>query len=216
MGGDLTMESHQGEGSRLTLWLPMAAAESPTTAGGPRAEFRHERAMAAPPPSRRPAADSALAAIGLALRDDANGIVERFTEALRAKPETFANVERLSDVQLQNHVAAWLADVVQALMALESVSGDPSELIRDGSEIQRLICERHGGQRYRIGWDERAVAHEFQLLREVIEKTLTSRELLAPATGRARSMLAGFIRQADQMTRRGYHQAAQMESVAVG
>ena len=216
MGGDLTVESHQGEGSRFTLWLPLATAESPTTVRGPHPAIRQEVTAGSSPSPRRSPADAGLVAIGQALREDVNGIVDRFTEALRADPARFANVDRLTDVQLQNHVAAWIADLAQALIGLESVSGDPSELMRDGSEIQRVICERHGAQRHRLGWDEGALSVELQRLQTIIEQTLTSRGLLADAGSQATSLIAGFIRRADQMSRRGYRQAAQLESVVAG
>jgi PAS domain S-box-containing protein len=216
MGGDLTVESHQGEGSRFSLWLSAAAADSATMVGDPRMALRQDLVIAAPLSSRRPATESILTTIGRVLLEDVNSIVDRFTEVLREDPEMFANVERLTTVQLQNHVVAWVADLAQALITLESVAGDPSELMRDGSEIQRVICERHGAQRHRIGWEERALAHEFQLLHGIIEKTLASRGLLAHPASQAGSIIAGFIQRADQISRRGYRQAAQMESAAVG
>jgi hypothetical protein len=216
MGGDLTVESHQGEGSRFTLWLPTARAAAQTTLGDSGLASSHASASAlATSASPRAVSEASLAEIGRALLEDVGGIADRFSRKLRADTGTIPSVDRLTDVQLQDHIGAWLADLAQALITIESVRGDPSELMRDGSEIQRVICERHGAQRYRLGWAKTAIMREFQLLQEVVEESLTSRGLLPHDAAPIRTMLAGFIRRADQISRRGFSQAAQMQSVEV-
>jgi hypothetical protein len=142
-----------------------------------------------------------------------NRIVDSFIEKLRADPATFPNVQQLTEVQLRDHLPAWLADAAQSLITLEAVTGDLSELMRDGSEIQRVICERHGAQRHRLGWGEMAVSREFRVVEEVIEETLTSRGVPAEVSVKSRSILAGLVRQADETSLRGLRQAARMEPV---
>jgi beta-lactamase class A len=37
-------------------------------------------------------------------------------------------------------------------------------LLRDGAEIQRLLAELHGAQRYRLGWTETEIAKDVDTL----------------------------------------------------
>jgi hypothetical protein len=39
-------------------------------------------------------------------------------------------------------------------------------------EIQRLISERHGAQRQRLGWTESGLRREFMIVREEIERAI--------------------------------------------
>ncbi|MFL5596021.1 MAG: hypothetical protein ACJ77S_01020, partial [Gemmatimonadaceae bacterium] len=42
----------------------------------------------------------------------------------------------------------------------------------DATEIQRLISERHGTQRARLGWTESAMRREFMIVREELERVV--------------------------------------------
>jgi signal transduction histidine kinase len=210
MGGDLTVESVQGEGSRFTLWL-VAPAEVATVIPQERALTAAVPAMQLPRQGRQPNAD--LANLGSALLEEVNVITARFVAALRSDSATFTNVDKLTDVQLQNHVQTGLADIAQALMILESTSGDPSELMRDTTEIQRVVSERHGVQRQRLGWTEAALSREFQLLRKVMEEVLVARGEVRPGE-QARSLLQGFIERAELTSLRALRQAVRTSSVA--
>jgi hypothetical protein len=210
MGGDLTVESVQGEGSRFSLWLVAPAQPVPAT---PR-----ERAPSAAVPvihststGRREPSD--LADVGRMLLERLVVITERFTAALRADPATFPNVDKLTDVQLQNHLQTTLADIAQALLILQSTPGDPSELMRDGTEIQRVVSERHGVQRQRLGWTEAALSREFHLLRQVIDDVLLVRDAVRPGE-RGRPLLERFLEQAEQTSLRALRHAVRTTSAA--
>jgi len=42
----------------------------------------------------------------------------------------------------------------------------------DAVEIQRLISERHGAQRQRLGWTEAALRREFMIVREELARVI--------------------------------------------
>src|SRR5438046_6502570 len=55
---------------------------------------------------------------------------------------------------------------------MEESKGNSSGTLADAVEIQRLISERHGAQRQRLGWTESAVRREFMIVREELEKVI--------------------------------------------
>ncbi|MDQ4080827.1 MAG: ATP-binding protein [Gemmatimonadota bacterium] len=200
MGGDLAVESVQGEGSRFTLWLvapvETAAVKAP----------QHPPAVAVGAKVHNELAD-----IGRRLLEKLIVITERFTTALRADPTTFPNVDKLTDVQLQNHLQTTLADIAQALIILQSTTGDPSEVMRDTTEIQRVVSERHGVQRQRLGWTEAVLSREFHLLRQVVDDVLFAGKKVR-AGERGRSLLERFIEHAEQNSLRALRYAVRTTS----
>jgi hypothetical protein len=70
-------------------------------------------------------------------------------------------------------MAALLADVASALTVMEESNGS-SPTLADTVEIQRLISERHGVQRQRLGWTESALRREFMIIREELEGMVRS------------------------------------------
>jgi len=200
MGGDLTVESVQGEGSRFTLWLATPPEE-------PAVLTRERVGAATVPPRKKTRKHSAeIAELGRAILEESTAVAARFVAGLREDPSTFPNVERLSDVQLQNHIQTGLADIAQALMILQSTAGDPSELMRDTTEIQRVVSERHGVQRQRLGWSEAALSREFQILRQAVDEALAARSDLHVGQ-EARALLRGFIEQSEQTSLRALRHA---------
>ncbi len=222
MHGDLTLESVQGEGATFTLWLPGStqrvaprppAAVTAVTAG----TSQPDHATGEPPQLEGWMQDRAitagLAQLGLALRDNLGPIMEKFADRLRAEPEVFPDVANLSDVQLQNHMQTWLADVAQGLTLLQHGRGEPADMMRDGVEIQRMIAERHGAQRYQLGWSERAMTREFALLRGAIDGSVRSGGTESPGAG---AMLTGLLRQAEEISLRSLRHAARTSPVGRG
>lgn len=213
MGGDLTVESVEGEGSQFVLWLPAPSgtAMKPQHSSDPIAARAKDESLL-PSADSRGSAD--FANLGRAILGDLPGIMERLTIGLRADLGTFPNVRQLTDVQLQDHFQTWLADLAQALVILETEPGDPSELLRDATEIQRAISERHGSQRQRLGWDETAIAAEFAALRAVLEDVISRHGSSDQAMERSVSVVTGFIRQAEQASLRALRDAVRTTTVA--
>ena len=48
--------------------------------------------------------------------------------------------------------------------------------MQDGSDIQRMISERHGDQRRRLGWKPDEVRRQFEIVRDEVE-TLIRRDI---------------------------------------
>jgi hypothetical protein len=204
MGGDLTVESVQGEGSTFTLWLTAA----PAIAKAP--VERHAATPAQPAPILQwaqfdAAGDRSLLDIGGVLLQHLNSVIAELVDRMGADPVTFPTATRISEVQLQDHYRTWLADVAQALVVLGSTEGDRSELMRDGAEIQRNISERHGLQRYRLGWGEDALKREYEILRDVIDRRL-EKSLGPEPSGVGRSVLGSLIVHAEALSLRAFHQ----------
>ena len=61
-------------------------------------------------------------------------------------------------------------------MAAVSVDAEsPTPTIHDGTAIQRVVAERHGAQRARMGFKEREVRREFVILEEELRAAVQRR-----------------------------------------
>jgi PAS domain S-box-containing protein len=158
MGGDLVAESVAGEGSTFTLWLPGDAALAAPLAEAVLGEVHESR-----PPN--------LAAVGIALRRGMPLLLDRFSSRLRSDAAV-PTPTKLTEADLLDHTAAGLADVADTLISLETAPATAEILLRDGSEIQRLICDLHGRQRARLGWGPEELAREWSILAEETETTV--------------------------------------------
>lgn len=161
MGGDLTVATKLREGSTFTLWLPADelskdAHPHPAIAGEAAAVQRDVKG---------------LSKVGRALLDGMDRTVERIVETIRNDPSL--NVAAgLKFSQVADHFPALLADVAGALIVIEELRGQPSPLLADATEIQRLVSDRHGIQRQRLGWNEAALRREFMIVREELERVV--------------------------------------------
>ncbi len=81
---------------------------------------------------------------------------------------------------------------------LERSRAIPERLLRDGSEIQRLIAELHGDQRAQLGWTEPMLRREFQLLRDEIGAAV--RRGAPAAGGEALRLLDRFLDRAERIS----------------
>jgi PAS domain S-box-containing protein len=201
MEGDLTVRSRLGSGSCFTLWLP-AAPEAEPNEIRPRWP-RAPHAVAGLGEVGRAlvrVAEPTVAELGRRLRDDAS---VRNTDANRA--------------QLENHTATFLVDIGLALVTLDEGGGEP-ELMRDGTEIQRLIAERHGAQRARLGWSEEDLYREFQLLREILVPLVLEETTLAVEANveDALGVLERLLQQAELISVRGLRNARHRDGVMGG
>jgi signal transduction histidine kinase len=168
MGGDLTLSSAAGRGTVATLWLP-AVGES-ALAAEPGAAERGARARLAPD-ERAPLG---LAEIGMYLRARLEEVMVAQAARLRADP-AFPQAAYLSRSEMEDHQLCFLADLAQTLVVVEESGGPESELLRDGSTIQRVTAELHGAMRQRRGWTEAQLAREYEILGEEIAAQVRTR-----------------------------------------
>jgi PAS domain S-box-containing protein len=198
MGGDITARSAPGVGSAFFLWLPATRAAAPLEGGAPR--------------ERRTAARLArgLGAVGDAALESLEHVVAAFVARLRADPGT-PSAERCTDEQLEDHAVTFLADVAQCLALIEAARGAPSDLLRDGTAIQRVISERHGVQRARLGFAEDELRREYALLGEEAASALRrgvegAEPEPAGALEQAIGLFARFIEHAERAALQGFRE----------
>jgi hypothetical protein len=172
MGGDLTVESTVGVGSSFTLWLP--ADDTPTASANTDAN----QATASTDAS---SVEGQTAPTGLPTRNLKGlcDLSEQFVMQLGPVVTAVVNRVRLDPAvpmaaglrtsQLHDHLTTLLADIAGALVVIEESGGEMSPLLADAIEIQRLVAERHGSQRARLGWTEAALRREFMIIREEVE-----------------------------------------------
>jgi signal transduction histidine kinase len=162
MRGDLTVRSELGKGSTFCLWLPAVS--------GAAREAARRRAESPGPASRL----QGLAETGEALMRELEPMLNSFVARLRSEPLMPA-AQSLRFSQLADHIGTYVANIGGVLVAVEEARGQPSVLVADGSEIQRLVAERHGAQRARLGWTHEALRREWRILGEEIERAIRRR-----------------------------------------
>jgi PAS domain S-box-containing protein len=203
MGGDLTVQSQLGKGSMFTLWLPALDDVIEATP-----EELERRA-----PARYAPGISKLAALLLESIDE---IIRLYAIRLKGR-RGIARAKKLNKSELEDHAAAFVADIVRALVAVEDAQGGPSGVMRDGSVLRRIISERHGAQRHRLGWTEDELRAEFKILRACVddaarkvgtsEKDVHSRAAMQAA----RVVLGRLLDTAEEISLRGYRLAGMDE-----
>jgi signal transduction histidine kinase len=196
MGGDITVRSEQGSGSVFTVWLPAAAA-APLTE---RSDWRSTTGAT----SRV----HGLAEVGELIMRELENILEAL--AVRFRDDDVAPAARaLKFSQLIDHFPSYLADLGGMLVAIEETGGQPSALLADAAAIQRVVAERHGLQRARLGWTIDGMRREYAILREELARVIERRARAIPdaAVDEALAILSRLIEQAQEASVRGWHRA---------
>jgi PAS domain S-box-containing protein len=185
MGGDLTLRSTPGQGAAFTLWLP----------------------------ARDPAAGAApargLARAGEALQADLDRVMRSYVGRMRDDP-ALPHAADLARVELEDHMAALLADMAQTLVVMEEADETPLEsvLLRDGSEFQRMMSERHGEQRARLGWTAQALRREYQILGEEVNAAVQRGVADDALTVHSLGVLGRLLERAEEIGQAGLREMA--------
>lgn len=161
MGGDLAVASEVGVGSSFTLCMPadvtVRHSEAPTLISGEAVTTQRDV--------------KGFAKVGRALLAAMDDTVHTLVDRVRSDPSL--NVAAgLKYSQIADHFPTLLADIAGALVMIEELKGQPSLLLADATEIQRLVSERHGVQRRALGWSESALRREFMIVREEVERVI--------------------------------------------
>ena len=193
MGGDITVQSEVGTGSSFTLWLRAATSDERP----PQSEHSvpHERLT--------PADGNAVRALASSLLSQVDGIAVRYVQRLRNESGV-PNLTAVSEPYIRDHADTLVAEIVRAATLLAETKGRASDLLRDGAEIQRLLAELHGAQRYRLGWTEAEIARDVDALSAEITDTINAASADPSAAGFVADVVGKILEQWKQTSIRGY------------
>jgi hypothetical protein len=100
------------------------------------------------------------------------------------------------------------------LVSIEESGGQPTALLDDAAAIQRVVSERHGLQRARLGWSVDGLRKEYRILREELTRAIERRARAIPdaAVDEARAILSRLIEQAEEASMRGWQRARTVQN----
>ncbi|HEX8244903.1 MAG TPA: ATP-binding protein, partial [Longimicrobium sp.] len=193
MGGDLTVRSGDGAGSSFALWLP-SSAPAPETPGAAGDGNGH----------------ASLTPVGQHLATHAALVVRAYAERLRVDAGTLS-ARRHTRSELEDHLVTLVTDLAQVLVVLEEDGEDAPGIAKDADDVQRMLAERHGRQRRRLGWAEGEVRREYEILCEEIERALNDAREVAGgrAVDEALPVVRRLVQRATDLSIAAYRVAAQ-------
>jgi PAS domain S-box-containing protein len=173
-----------------------------------------------------------LRAVADAILGELERIVHAYVARLRTDPGT-PSARAGDEAQLEDHIAGFLGNLAGTLPSLGEAALDgaalgdavlggvpggaapgPASDVQDGAAIQRVVAERHGAQRARLGWSEGEVRREYAILREELAAAVQRRAArarpgsaaaVAPGeAARARAVLTEFLALAERVSVVGY------------
>ena len=174
MGGDITVESTVGQGSSFSLWLPadvslldgaFAYDASNETPGGDSSA----RSVSRPPAVPREL--KGLGEVSDGLLSQLQPLVKLVVGRIRCDA-SLSMAAGLRTSQVADQLSTLLANIAGALVVVEETAGEASPLLADAMEIQRLVAERRGAQRARLGWTELSMRREFMIIRDELERVV--------------------------------------------
>ena len=173
MGGDLTVVSEVGKGSTFALWLPAGERVDGDASALEQATPAPESSSIASGLSENKQAPEhqvrGLAEVANVVLSQLHTVLETIVSRIKCDP-AIETAKGLRTTQVADHLSALLADILSALAVVEESSGKPSQMLADAMEIQRLVSERHGAQRARLGWTEQSMRREFMIIREELQR----------------------------------------------
>jgi hypothetical protein len=194
MGGDITVQSSIGRGSTFTLWLRGASSEERPT---PTAEHP---AVQVPAPAVNAAEVKDLASRLMRLVDQ---ISQGYVDRLRGEGGV-PDLSSIGEPYVRDHADTVIAEIVTATTLLAGSKGKASDLLRDGAEIQRLLAELHGAQRFRLGWTEAEVARDVDTLSSQLVRAVRSLEADQSASEFVIDVIRKILEQWKQTSIRGF------------
>jgi hypothetical protein len=212
MGGDITVASRLGEGTTFTLWLPAWERDRPATTR-PLLSREADRITRGPATTMRFAGSrGGRIALGELLVATAGDVVATVVDRLRGDPQ-IPRARQVTRTELEDHIATYLSDIGQMFAIIDERGTSRLPLIVDGAAIQRIIAERHGAQRRRLGWTEEELRREHSTLVSEVERVVIDSSLLtgSPPVDTL-PLLRLILEEAEEISVRGFHEAARRHS----
>jgi hypothetical protein len=194
MGGDITVQSSLHSGSTFTLWLRGAASGEEAGSSG-------DGTVAV---ESAPAVDVQEARdLASALMRDADGVCDRYVHRLRSDSGV-PDLSAVSEPYVRDHCHTVIAELITAALLIAETKGKASDLLRDGAEVQRLLAELHGAQRFRLGWTESEIATDVDILADEIVAATRTHNGAAETSTFFVDMTRKILEQWKQTSIRGY------------
>ncbi len=142
-----------------------------------------------------------MADIGELLIRELALIVDAFVARLRSE-RIGAAAESLPFSQLADHIGTYFADLGSVLIAIDESRGQSSPLVVDGTDIQRLVADRHGVQRAGLGWTEDALHREWAVLSDELAGVIQRRaaRMAGDAESEALVIVRRFMEQGEALS----------------